>query len=193
MSGEKLNHKNKESLPSIEASKEHHEKLKNKMEKEASKEASSAEKNDHKELHETRKTVESEAISGKEIQSKNNEKQKEPQNITKAEKTRTYKSTMGRVQNQLSTPSKTFSKIIHNPAVEKTSETLSTTVARPSGILGAGVVGFIVFSVVLYFANRNGFEIPSNSALFVIILIGGWTTGILIEFLYKSLKKISNR
>ncbi len=188
MSGEKIKPKNSESLQGIEPSKEQTEKLRNKLEKEAS----AVEKNNHKEIHETRKTVESQAISGKETQSKNSEKTNEPQNITKAEKTRTYKSTMSRVQNQLPTTSKTFSKFIHNPAVEKTSTALSTTVARPSGILGAGVIGFILFTTILYFAKRNGFAVPSNSTLFILVLIGGWATGLILEAIFKALKKISN-
>jgi len=188
MSGEKLNPKNNESLPGIETSDEHAEKLRNKLEKEINET-----KEDGGEIHETRKTVASEAISGKEIRSKNSEKNKEPQNITKAEKTRTYKSTMNRLQNQLPDSSRKFSKFIHNPAVEKTSEMLSSTIARPSGILGAGIVGFIGFAVVLYFAKRNGFALPSNSSLFVLVLVGGWACGLLVEALVKTVKKISNR
>ncbi len=188
MSGETIKPKKSESLQGIEASKEQTEKLRNKLEKEAS----AAEKKDHKEIHETRKTVESQAISGKEIQSKNSEKTNEPQNITKAEKTRTYKSTMNRVQNQLPATSKTFSKFIHSPVVEKTSTALSTTVARPSGILGAGVIGFVLFTTILYFAKRNGFAVPSNSTLFILVLIGGWVAGLLIEAVFKTLKKMSN-
>lgn len=188
MSGEKIQPKHSESLRGIEVSKEHSEKLRSKLEKEAA----SAEKTQDREIHETRKTVESQAISGKEIQSKNSEKTDEPQSITKAEKTRTYRTTMHRVQNQLPGPSKTFSKFIHNPAIEKTSAVLSTTVARPSGILGAGIVGFISFTLVLYFAKRNGFAIPSNSTLFILVLIGGWATGLLIEALYKTFKKVTN-
>ena len=100
---------------------------------------------------------------------------------------------MNLLQNQLPSSSRKFSKFIHNPVVEKTSEMLSSTIARPSGILGAGIVGFIGFAVVLYFAKRNGFALPSNSSLFVLVLVGGWICGLLVEALVKTVKKISNR
>lgn len=186
MSGEKLNQKNhQEKLPGNEASNEQAEKIKSNLEKEAR----SAEKHGSKEIKETRKTIESEALSGKESLPGTGENQDSQQSITKAEKTRTYKMTMGRMQGQLSSPSRTFSKIIHNPVVEKTSAVVGTTVARPSGVLGAGIAGFVGITLVMYLARKNGFEIANSYSLVAVLFIGGWLLGLLFEFLIKVLRK----
>ncbi len=185
MPAEKLTPNNREELPSVEDSREQSEKIKSSLEKEAK----TAEGRSSKELKETRRTVESEAISGKEHLPGNGENKNNQQSITKAEKTRTYKMTMSRMQGQLSGSSRTFSKFIHNPYVEKTSAFIGSTVARPSGILGAGVIGFVGITFVMYFARRNGFEISNNYSLVAILFVGGWTLGLLIELTFRIIRK----
>lgn len=186
MSAEKLNQNSRhEKLPSNEGAREQAEKIKSNLEKEAS----SAEKHGSKELKETRKTVESEAIAGKESLPGTGENQNSQQSITKAEKTRTYKMTMNRMQSQLPTASRAFSKFIHVPFVEKTSAVVGSTVARPSGILGAGIAGFVGITLVMYFARKNGFEISNSYSLVAVLFIGGWLLGLLFELLVKTLRK----
>lgn len=185
MSKEKLStQENKEHLNHTE-SKEHLEKIRSNLEKNAER----AKNNGEKEVIEARKTIDSEAISGRETMPDSSEK-KSQQSITKAEKTRTYKMTMKRAQSQMSGPSRAFSKFIHNQFVEKTSETVGATVARPSGILGAGLLGFIGISIILYYARKNGFAIDNPYSLTVILIVGGWILGVVVELLYKSLKKV---
>lgn len=186
MSKEKLNQSNHhEKLPSVENSKEQSEKVKSNLEKEAN----SAEKPSSKELKETRKTIESEAISGKEIAPVIGEGEDSQHSITKAEKTRTYRMTMNRMQSQLSSPSRTFSKFIHAPFVEKTSTAVGSTVARPSGILGAGIAGFVGITFVMYFARKNGFEISNSYTLVVVLFVGGWLLGLLLELIMRTIRK----
>ncbi len=183
---EKLHHdKQHEKLPNVEASKEHSEKIKANVEKEAR----SAERHGSKELETSRKTIESEAISGKEQTPGDGEKNVSHQTITKAEKTRTYKMTMNQMQNQLSAPSRLFSKFIHAPVVEKTSAVVGATVARPSGILGAGIAGFVGITAVMYYAKNNGFEISNSYSLVVLLFIGGWLLGLFFEFIFKLIRK----
>ena len=176
---------NKESLNPIPDSKEQIENIKSKLEKGVE----SSEKKTSKELHETRKTIESQAISGKESQRENSEKKSSQTAITKAEKTRTYYRTMKRMQNQLPATSRSFSKFIHSPVVEKSSAVVGNTVARPSGILGAGIIGFVGISFIMYYASRNGFEISNNYTLIIILFVGGWVIGLLIELLLKVLRQ----
>ncbi len=186
MSGEKPTVKpNYESLPESEGSKEQSEKIKSRLEKETQ----TVEKRGSEELRQTRKTIESEAIAGKENLLRVEEIEDSQQSITKAEKTRTYKMTMNRMQNQLSVPSRVFSKFIHNPFVEKTSAVVGSTVARPSGILGAGIVGFVGIALVMYFARKNGFEISNSYSLVAILFIGGWTLGLLLELILRIIRK----
>jgi hypothetical protein len=184
MSAEKLPAQESKEQIHHKESQEHLEKIKSNLEKNAEKAGNSGEH----EATEARKTIESEAISGKESTPGDSER-KNQQSITKAEKTRTYKMTMKRAQSQMSAPSRSFSKFIHNPFVERTSEAVGATVARPSGILGAGILGFIGISVVLYYARRNGFAIDNPYALTVILFLGGWTLGLVVEFIYKTARR----
>jgi len=183
---EKLNQgKQHEKLPSVEISKERSEKITTNIEKEAH----SVEKHGSKELEASRKAVESEAISGKEQIPGDGEKNESQQTTTKAEKTRIYKMTMSRMQNQLSAPSRSFSKFIHAPVVEKTSAVVGSTVARPSGILGAGIAGFIGITVVMYYAKNNGFEISNSYSLVALLFIGGWLLGLFFELILKLIRR----
>ena len=174
-----------EKLGSPSDSKEQIESIKSKLEKNVE----SSEKHSSKEIKETRKTIESEAISAEDERPGNGEKNVNQASITKAEKTRTYKMTMNRMQNQLPAPSRTFSKFIHNPVVEKSSAVVGSTVARPSGILGAGVVGFLGIAAVMYLARKNGFEITNSYTLVALLFVGGWALGMILELLLKLVRR----
>ena len=102
-----------------------------------------------------------------------------PRQITKADRTDSYRKTMEKMQSELPPASRTFSKVIHNPAVEKTSEAIGSTVARPNLII-AGALGAIS-SVVIYFVARHYGYVLSGSE--TIILFGcGWVIGAIIEY-----------
>ena len=86
---------------------------------------------------------------------------------------------MKKMQSELSPASRTFSKVIHNPAVEKASEAIGSTVARPNLII-AGALGAIA-SVIIYFVARHYGYVLSGSE--TIILFGcGWIIGAIIEY-----------
>lgn len=102
-----------------------------------------------------------------------------PRQITKDDRAASYKKTMKKMQSELSPASRTFSKVIHNPAVEKASEAIGGTVARPNLII-AGALGAIS-SVVIYFVARHYGYVLSGSE--TIILFGcGWVIGAIIEY-----------
>jgi hypothetical protein len=102
-----------------------------------------------------------------------------PHQITKDDRTNSYRETMKRMQSELPPASRTFSKVIHNPAVEKASEAIGSTVARPNLII-AGALGAIS-SVVIYFVARHYGYVLSGSE--TIILFGcGWVIGAIIEY-----------
>lgn len=109
--------------------------------------------------------------------------------ITNQDKQRAFSHTLKHVQRRLSGPSRTFSRVIHNPAVENVSEALAGTVARPSGILGAGLFATAGLAVMLYFARRNGFAL-SGSEL-ILFLFAGWLAGLLGELVWRKLVKRS--
>jgi FtsZ-interacting cell division protein ZipA len=129
----------------------------------------------------------------KESAEKAAEVKKKPTAASKAEKKRdtpaqrrskakaSYKKTMKETQSQMKPAERTFSKVIHNPAVEKTSEAVGSTVARPNAIL-AGSVSAFLFTVVIYlFARHYGYPLKGSETIAAFVL--GWTVGLLFDYL----------
>jgi ABC-type nickel/cobalt efflux system permease component RcnA len=177
-----------EHLKGVENSAEQKEKL-NQLLKEA-KEAHH-EPAEHSEL--LRKTVEQEALTGKELQGKIGEKERPKQQhsnvaITKAAKKAAYRKTLSHVRQQLPQHERTFSKVIHQPVIERVSEIGAKTVARPSAILSGGICALIGSSIVFYMAKHYGFRY--NFFVFILLLGIGFALGLFIELLWKGSKKL---
>jgi len=107
--------------------------------------------------------------------------------ITKKIKAVTYKKTLSETRKNLSKPEKVFSKLIHQPVVESVSEVGAKTIARPSGILSGGVVGFFGSTLLIFFAKDIGFELPSSA--FIVLFMAGFIVGIGLELLWSMIMK----
>lgn len=92
-----------------------------------------------------------------------------------------YKKTMKETQGQLSAPSRTFSKVIHNPAVEKTSEVVGSTVARPNAILAGSLTAFLFTLAIYVVAKYYGYPLSGSETIAAFIL--GWIVGLLVDYL----------
>jgi len=101
---------------------------------------------------------------------------------------KSYRSVMHRVESQLPTYQRVFSKVIRNPSVDKASVIVGDTIARPSGIIGGAGLAFFGLLVFGYTARTVGFELPNT--LFVFLVIIGWTGGLFFDFLITSIKRI---
>jgi hypothetical protein len=129
-----------------------------------------------------------EAISGKEITIGEREAAPQtPLGMQKELKNTAYARSMERIRSNLPRPQRTFSKLIHQPLVNTTSNTLAATVARPSGILGGGIFALVGSLVLLYFARRYGFAY--NYMLFAFLYIGGYLLGLCIEAIYRLFRR----
>ncbi len=83
-----------------------------------------------------------------------------------------YEQTLKTLQNQLPRASRAFSKVIHQPAVERVSEVLEKTVMRPSVTAGA-VTSAVILGGIFYVAARAyGFRLSGSELIFALI-IGG--------------------
>jgi hypothetical protein len=107
--------------------------------------------------------------------------------ISRADKQHAYKLTMSQIQSNMAPVTRQFSRLIHSKVVEKTSEVLESSVARPSGILGGGLFATIGLGAMLFFANRNGFKLSGSELL--IFIVSGWIVGILAELFWKKLMR----
>jgi hypothetical protein len=101
--------------------------------------------------------------------------------IRKTEREASFKTTMKEVQTQMSAPSRTFSKIIHNKAVEKVSETAGSTIARPNAILSGAIFAFALTLAVYLIAKNLGYRLSGFESIGAFIL--GWALGLVYDFL----------
>ena len=103
------------------------------------------------------------------------------QHVTKELKSIRYKETMRYVRRHLTKRERRFSSFIHAPSIEKVSEVSAKTIARPSGLLGGGLVALVGSITVLYIARQYGFEVPNS--LFIALFIVGFAVGLVGEFI----------
>lgn len=107
-------------------------------------------------------------------------KQPKQESPTKKELDQNFESTMEDVRKDMSQASRTFSKIIHHPVVDKASDVVGKTIARPNLIL-AGALGTLILGSIVYFiAKRYGYVISGFEAIGTFIL--GWAIGGIVEF-----------
>lgn len=93
-----------------------------------------------------------------------------------------FKETMQNIQKEMSAPARTFSKVIHNKAVEKVSDVAGTTVARPNSILFGGICAFALVLAVYIHARNIGYSLSGFETIGAFIL--GWIIGVLIDLLH---------
>lgn len=104
---------------------------------------------------------------------------------------RTFTNVMRSTRRKLSPVDRTFSRVIHNDAVDRASEVGAQTIARPPAILLGALVSLVGSVVVLVIARRSGFEVPPM--LFVFLFIGGYLTGLMLDILVRGLAKTFRR
>jgi hypothetical protein len=92
-----------------------------------------------------------------------------------------YKKTMKETQDHMKPAQRSFSKVIHNPAVEKTSEVVGSTVARPNAILAGSVTAFLFTLGIYLFAKYYGYPLSGFETIAAFIL--GWAVGLLFDYL----------
>jgi hypothetical protein len=95
-----------------------------------------------------------------------------------------YVQTLASVQRRLKPASRSFSKVIHAPIVEKASEALEKTVARPSVTFGATWTALLVGGIFYFTARRYGFELSGSEVTLSFIV--GAVVGLAIEAAWRT-------
>ena len=101
--------------------------------------------------------------------------------ITKKEKDASFEATMGEIRMHMSAPGRAFSSFIHNKTVEKVSESVGNTVARPNAILSGAVFAFLFTLVIYLVARHNGYPISGSETIASFAL--GWILGLLFDYI----------
>lgn len=143
--------------------------------------------NSPKSIEQLRQQIEKQSVAGHEVTV--GERQSPPPSpmLQKDLKNLSYKHTLQQIQHQLPVVERLFSRVIHRPAIEKSSELIGKTAARPSGILTGGIMAFLGSSTLLYMSRHYGFEY--NYFVFLALFLGGFVLGIGLEGLIRLIRK----
>lgn len=98
-----------------------------------------------------------------------------------------YARLLNRARKQMGPLQKSFSKFTHQPAVDSVSEAVASTLGRPSGLLGAGLLGSAGTAAYYYIAKHYGYDY--NYFIFIALLGVGLVAGWTVEILLKTLRK----
>lgn len=101
--------------------------------------------------------------------------------ITKKQLDHKFDDTMNQVQQEMPASKRAFSKLIHNKAVEKTSDALAATIARPNALFAGSVGAFTLTLGVYIFAKTMGYTLSGFEPIAAFII--GWLGGFFYDYL----------
>lgn len=154
---------------------------------------SSSSEFDHSEaeLAEARSMIEAHAVSASEL-SKPDEppiytESHPPIGLQQELKEDAYKRTIGRIQNKLTGPDRRFSKIVHNPTVERASNIAAQSVGRPIGLLGGALFSLVGSAVFLYITRHFGYAYNYGVILFLFVI--GYIAATMLEGIRAAIRR----
>jgi hypothetical protein len=100
--------------------------------------------------------------------------------VGKKERKTSYKRHMKQFQAELPPAQRAFSKVIHAPVIEKTSEVVGSTIARPNSILAGSIVAFFAVLGVYLISKHFGYTLSGFETIGAFII--GWILGMLYDF-----------
>ncbi len=142
--------------------------------------AEANERTSEQEATEARLEANREAKSAKEYGPPSEEERSAPTSSGFSRKA-SYNQTLKSIQKDMSAPSRLFSKVIHNKVIDKTSDVIGKTVARPDAILSGAVCAFVLVLGLYALAKYMGFALYGSETIAAFII--GWLLGILFDLL----------
>ncbi len=97
------------------------------------------------------------------------------------EREKAFDTTMLEVRSQMSGPSRAFSSFIHSPIIDKASDFIGGTIARPNAIASGSLFAFL-FTLVIYLVARF-YGYPLSGTETIASFAVGWVIGILYDYL----------
>lgn len=108
------------------------------------------------------------------------ERRKERKINTKASQKAEFNKIMKHSRANMSAPSKAFSKFIHVEPIEKASEAIGTTIARPNAILSGSVCALVLTGGLYLWAQHSGYPLSGFESIGAFFI--GWLIGIIFDF-----------
>jgi hypothetical protein len=94
---------------------------------------------------------------------------------------------MTSIQDELGGGSKLFSKLIHIPVIEKTSDFIESTIARPTALLSGSIAAFLAIAIAYFIAKYYGFQLSGFETIGAFII--GWAVGFFYDSIRNKLRK----
>ncbi len=91
-----------------------------------------------------------------------------------------FKSQMKYAENDMTLSERATSKFIHLKPVEKTSDFISATIARPNAMLSGSIAAFIGITVLYFVSKYYGFQLSGFETIGAFII--GWIIGLLYDY-----------
>lgn len=107
--------------------------------------------------------------------------------VSRNQREQSFNRTMTHIQGELPKNERAFSKLIHNPAIEKVSDVVGATIARPDSILSGSIFSFVAVLALYLIANYTGFSLSGFETIGAFIL--GWLFGIIFDLVRGLFKK----
>ncbi len=99
---------------------------------------------------------------------------------TKKQRAASYENTMAQIRSEMNGPSRAFSKFIHTPTIEKASEAIGSTIARPNAVLAGSVAATFLTLTVFIIAKQYGYRLSGFETIGTFAL--GWALGIIYDY-----------
>ncbi|MDB5183384.1 MAG: hypothetical protein JWO07_65 [Candidatus Saccharibacteria bacterium] len=84
-----------------------------------------------------------------------------------------------------------FSKFLHNKTVEKTSDVIGSTVARPNAMLSGSIAAFLGITILYFVSKYYGFQLSGFETIATFIM--GWVVGVLYDYFSVMIRGHSNK
>lgn len=99
---------------------------------------------------------------------------------TKDAKAAAYTQTMRLIRAEMTGPSRAFSKVIHAPIIERSSEVIGGTLARPNAILAGSATALVLVICVYVLARAFGYQLSGFETIGAFLL--GWVLGLVYDY-----------
>ncbi|MDK2898901.1 MAG: hypothetical protein PWQ10_88 [Patescibacteria group bacterium] len=102
--------------------------------------------------------------------------------ISKKAREESYSRTMKQVQSELPPINRAFSKFIHNKVIEKTTDVIGGTIARPNAMFCGAFFAFLLTLMVYVIAKKIGYLLSGFETILAFIV--GWALGIIYDYFH---------
>jgi hypothetical protein len=103
-----------------------------------------------------------------------------PGHATKRQRKDSYASTMRQIQSEMNSSSRAFSKFIHNPSVEKLSDAVGSSLARPNAVLAGSMAATFMTLFVFLIAKQYGYRLSGFETIGTFFV--GWSLGLIYDY-----------